>query len=174
MTGPTAMRAGIVSAEFLTRTYRISGEVPLGGIPLLDQLNDQMALFIQLEKMFVSPLLEPATLTGNYRTGNVRKDTLGLVVLTQMKDGLPRREGQYTGRDNVDRHVLVVAAGFEVRGSIRLHRSVEVNNFMRTTPDRYIPMFDAKATYTLNREIVFQGGAILINREQAEVFCMTD
>lgn len=174
MTSQTSIRAGYLSGEFLTRTYRISGEVSLQGTPLLDHLNDHLALFIQLEKMFVSPLLEPASLTGNYRFGNVRKDRLGLVVLSQMKDGLPRREGQYVGRDFVDRKMLIVTAGFEVRGVIRLHRTVDVNNFMRTTPERYIPVFDATAALTANREIVFQGGAILVNRDQTEVFCMAE
>jgi hypothetical protein len=174
MTSQTSIRAGYLSGEFLTRTYRISGEVALQGTPLLDQLNDHMALFIQLERMFVSPLLEPATLTGNYRYGNVRKDKIGLVVLSQMKDGLPRREGQYSGRDYADRHMLIVTSGFEVRGVIRLHRSVDVNNFMRTTPERYVPVFEAIATFTASRDIVFQGGAILVNREQTEVFCLTE
>lgn len=167
-------RKGFIAGEFLTRTYRISGEFPLKGELLLDFLNDYQALFIGLERIFISPLLDPATLTGNYRYGNVRKNSVGLVVLNQLRDGLPRREGQYMGRDHVDRQVLIVAAGFEIRGAIRLHPSVNVTEFIRTTPEQFIPIFEAKAMLTARREIVFKGGSILLNRHEIEVFCVLD
>ncbi len=174
MQAQATVRKGFVAGEFLTRTYRVSGEVALRGEPLLDQLNDHNALFVTLERMFISPLLDPATLTGNFATGEIRKDTTGLVVLNQMRDGLPHREGRYVGRDHIDRTVLVVAAGFEIAGVIRLHPTVNVTHFVRTTPEQFIPIFEAKATYATRREIVFQGAAILLNRNQIEVFAVNE
>ena len=53
-------RSGYTVGEFLTRTYRISGEVASRGEPLLDRLNDHNALFCTLERIFISPLLDPA------------------------------------------------------------------------------------------------------------------
>jgi hypothetical protein len=169
---PGAFRKGLIGGEFLTATYRISGEMDPRGETLLDQLNNYQELFLQVERIFVSPLLSPATLAANYPTGHVRKSSLGLIVLSQMRDGLPRREGQYMGRDHVDRQILIVAAGFEVRGAIRLHPSVNVANFIRTTPEQFIPVFDASAMLTAKQDIVFKGGAILLNRNQVEVFCV--
>jgi hypothetical protein len=170
----TGTRQGYVAGEFLTRTYRISGEIALRGDPLLDQLNDHMAMFIQLERVFISPLLDPAVLTGNFKVAQVRIDSIGLVALSQFRDGLPRREGQYMGRDFIDRQVLIVTAGFEVLGAIRLHPSVDVSNFLRTTPERYVPVFEGSATLAARREIVFRGGALLVNRSQIEVFSMIE
>jgi len=139
---------------------------------VLDKLNDQNTLFITLERMFISPLIHPAILTGDFPMGEVRKDNVGIVVLSQLRDGLPIREGQYMGRDNVDREILAVVAGFEVQGMVRLHPSVNVQNFVRTTPEHFIPIFNAKASLTARHDIVFKGGAILINRRLLEVFCM--
>lgn len=172
MQSQASVRQGYVAGEFMTRTYRISGEVELRGVPVLDQLNDHNALFLSLERMFISPLLDPATLTGNFAHGEVRKDMLGIAVLSQWRDGLPLREGRYVGHDHVDHEVLVVVAGFEVTGAIRLHPSVNVPNFVRTTPEHFIPVFDARATLTARRNIVFKGGAVLINRSLIEVFAM--
>jgi hypothetical protein len=163
-----------VGGEFLTRTYRISGEYLIRGEPLLDYLNDIHAFFVQLEKVFISPLLDPAVLVGNYKTANVAKSSVGLVVLSQVKDGMPRREGQYSGRDFIDRKVLIVAAGFEVMGVLRLHPSVDINNFVRTTPEQYIPLFDASATLAARRDVVFKGPIILLNRNEIEVFCQIE
>ncbi|MBN1200379.1 MAG: hypothetical protein JXJ20_00855 [Anaerolineae bacterium] len=167
------VRKGYVSGDFLTATYRISGEAALRGAMLLDQLNDQ-TLFVTLERIYISPLIDPVTLTGNYQTGNVRKDSLGLVILKQERDGLPRREGQYMGHNHVDSSVLIVAAGFEIKGAIRLHPSVDLENFIRTTPEHFIPLFNASATLTAHRGVEFQGGAILLNRNLIEVFCIED
>jgi hypothetical protein len=164
------IRTGYVAGEFLTRTYRISGEVELGGTPLLDQLNDHQAFFIALHRMFISPLLDPARLVGNFLLGNVRKDNIGLAVLTQARDGLPHREGQYVGRDYARRDVLMVVAGFEVQGVLTLHPTVNLHHFIRTTPEHFVPLFDATATVASRGEIVFQGGAILVNRNWIEVF----
>ncbi len=164
-TQQASFRKGFIAGEFLTRTYRISGEYAITGGLLLDYLNDYQSLFVGLERIFISPLLDPAVLTGNYRLGNVRKNSVGLVVLTQLRDGLPRREGQYMGRDHIDRQVLIVAAGFEIKGAIRLHPSVNVTDFIRQTPEQFIPVFEGSATLTARREVVFQGGAILLNSE---------
>jgi hypothetical protein len=172
--GQASIRKGFVSGEFLTRTYRMSGEAELRGIPLLDQLNDLNAQFVTLERLYISPLLDPAVLTGNYPVGEIRKENLGIIVLTQLKDGLPQREGRYMGRDHADKSLLIVVAGFEVRGVIRLHPSVNAANFIRTTPEMYIPIFNATATVTARREIVFKGGAVLVNRSRIEVFCITE
>jgi hypothetical protein len=169
-----SFRKGYLGGDFLTPTYRISGEVDLRGDPLLDQLNNHMELYLQLERVFISPLLEPATLTGNFAQGSIRKSSIGLTVLKDLRDGLPRREGQYMGRDHVDRKIFVVACGFEVRGNIRLHPSVNVTNFVRTTPEQFIPLLDASATLSAQREVVFRGGAILLNRNQIEVFCVVE
>jgi len=172
MTSP--LRQQVVSADFLTHTYRVSGEVSVRSAPLLDQLNDHLALFVHVERVFVSPLLDPATLTGNFRSSEVRKDSLGLVVLNRVEDGLPHRQGRYIGRDHIQRPVVVVAAGFEVRGVISLHPTVNVTELIRTTPEQFVPIFDASATLTSRREVVFNGGAILLNRSQIEVFAALD
>jgi hypothetical protein len=164
-------KQGYVSGDFLTPTYRISGEVALRGDPLLDQLNDHMAQFLTVERMFVSLLHDPASLIGNFSLGQVRKASLALVILKEQEDGLPHRRGQYLGRDHADRDMLVVTGGFEVRGKLRLHRSVNVIEFLRTTPEQFVPFFDATAVVASRREIVFQGGAVLVNRLLIEVFC---
>ena len=168
------VRTGFVAGDFMTSTYRISGEVALRGDPLLDQLNNLNTLFLTLERVFVSPLLDPAVLTGNYPNAEVRKDNVGIVILNLSRDGLPYREGRYVGRDHVRRELLVVTAGFEVRGALPLHPSVNVPNFVRTTPEDFIPLFDATAILTANRQIFFEGGAILLNRRQIEVFTVLE
>ena len=96
------------------------------------------------------------------------------MILNQARDGLPYREGRYVGRDHVRRQLLIVTAGFEVRGSLPLHPSVNVPNFVRTTPEDFIPLFDAKAILTANRQITFEGAAILLNRREIEVFSLVE
>jgi hypothetical protein len=174
MQSQATVRKGYVAGEFLTRTWRVSGEVEIQSHTLLDQLNDHLALFLQVERIFISPLSDPAQLAGNYAAGNIRKDNLAVVALRQLQAGLPHREGQYMGRDHVDRPLVIVVYGIEVRGVIRLHSSVNVSHFIRTTPEHFIPVFNATATIIAHPEIVFTGGAILLNRGQIEWFCLPE
>lgn len=174
MQSQASIRKGYVSGEFLTRTWRVSGEVEIQSQTLLDQLNDHLALFLQVERMYISPLSDPTRLAGNYAAGHIRKDNLALVALTQLQYGLPHRQGQYMGRDHVDRPLVIVVYGIEVRGVIRLHPSVNVSHFIRTTPEHFIPIFNATATLIAHPEIVFTGGAILLNRGQVEWFCLLE
>jgi len=122
MTSPLRQQA--VNAEFLTRSYRISGEVSVRSDPLLDQLNDHLALFVHVERVFVSPLLDPATLTGNFRSVEVRKDTLGLVVLSARKNGLPHRQVATSARP-IERP-FVRSPPIRGGGVMSLHPSVNV------------------------------------------------
>lgn len=163
-----------ISAEFLTQVYRISGDVNIGTEPVLDQLNDHLALFIEVEHMFLSRLNDPAQLTESSSTGQVRKDNTLIVVLNKLEHGLPRRQGQYSGRDHRDRPLLVITNSFEVRGSLRLHPSVKFDDFLRTTPEQFVPLFNARATYVANPDVVFEGGALLVNRAQFEAFSLLD
>jgi hypothetical protein len=159
-----------LAGEFITRMFRISGEADVQSDPLLDLLNDHLALFIQLERMFISPLHHPAVLVGNYEVGNVRKDRLVMAVLKRESDGLPYRRAQYEGRDHVDRKLVIVTAGFELQGLIRLHPSVNVSHFIRTTSEQFIPLFQAQASLVLDSSTLFKGEAILVNRAQIEAF----
>ncbi len=169
----TSQRTGYVSGEFLTHRYRISAEVNTRGGRLLDELND-MALFVQVERAFISPLHDPAILVASSHTAQIRKDSLALAVLKASRDGLPAREGQYVGRDHVARHVQVMVGGFEVNGVIRLHPSVDVGHFVRTTTEHFIPLFDATAIFAAQRAVTFSGGAVLINRALIELFFVSE
>jgi len=169
-----SFRKGFVAGEFLTQTYRFTGEVALRGEPLLDQLNNRSTLFVTLERMFVSPLQDPAAVLSSYPSGELRKERISLVALTQARDGLPRLEGRYTAQELVQRQVLAIAAGFEITGTLRLHPTVIPAQHLRTTPELFIPLFDARAVWSQRRECVFKGGAILVNRGQVEVFAVLE
>ncbi len=164
-------RKGFVSADFLTESYRISGEVALKNQPLVDMLNDKLTGFIRGENVYVSPVHDPATFTAQGGVGNLRKDRIGLVVLAREEDGQSRHSLYQTQTSQPTTFSLFATMpGFEVRGALRQTSLIDIENMLMQSVDRFITIFRATAKVTSNPELQFTGGAILLNRELATLF----
>lgn len=166
-------RKGIVAAEFLSDSYRISGEVVLKGQPLVDSLNDKMNSFIRAENIYVSPISDPSVFKAHYAVGQLRKDNISLVVLAREEDGVARHTLYHTQHNQpIAYNLFATVPGFEVRGGLRVGALTDVDNMLMQSVDRFITIYRANAKVTENPEIEFNGGAILLNREAVNIVCV--
>ncbi len=173
MSDKVLARKGYVSADFLSGTYRISGDVNLRGMTLVDGLNEKMSTFVRAENVYVSPIDDPAVFTAQYNLGQLRKENIGMVVLTREEDGVARH-GLYNSMPTqpVLFNLFATLPGFEVRGGLRLTSMVDIENMLMQSIDRFITIYKATATVTNHPEIQFSGGAIVLNLELATLFCI--
>jgi hypothetical protein len=169
----TLSRKGYLAAEFLTDSYRISGEVNLRGQPLVDTLNDKMNSFIKLENVYVSPVSDPTIFTAQYPIGNLRKDTIQTVLLAREEDGAARHTIYATKGDAPILFTLfTVLGGYEVRGGLKQSSPIDVDNMLMQSIDSFITIYRASIKLTAYPEIQFTGGSVLINRNYANLFCV--
>ena len=169
-----SFRRGFVTADFLAHNYRISGEVNVRVWPLADSLNDGTTNFIEIENAYVSPIQNPADIKASYEVGSLRKDNISMVVLAREEDGLSKAStyGSYIGYTL--RSVFLTVPGFEVRGLLQIGAKVEVRTYLVTHAERFIPIIEATATVSLNPDIRFEGGMILVNKESVGIFCASE
>lgn len=167
----SSLRKVPITADFVAVGYRISAEVALRAGTLLDTLNDATISYLRVEHIYVSPITDPAALTANHSVGQIRKDNLSLVVTTP-DQGVSRRPGAYTQGGQVTFDTFMTLPGFEIRGGIRIELAVDVERLFIYGSDRFVAVFDAMATATMNPSVQFTGGAILVNRSQIGIFCM--
>jgi hypothetical protein len=164
-------RKGHLSAEFLTQTYRISGEINLKGQPFVDLLNDKMSTFIRIENAYVSPIDDPTVFKAQAPSAVLRKDTIALVILSREEDGVARHTLYHIKPDApVLFNVFSVIHGFEVHGGLKLSSPVDIDNLIMQNVDRFITLYRATATLAANADIQFYGGSLLLNREMANLY----
>jgi hypothetical protein len=172
MLNKTSYRKGYLTAEFLSQTYRISGEASLRQGSLLDVLNDVTTIYIRLENVYVSPITDPAIIKGNYPSGQLRKDNLTMVVLAAQEDAQSRRLAPAVKQLPAVYNLFITVPGFEVQGGVKIESAVDVDRMFVSGAERFIPIYNATAVVTTNPGVQFSGGAILINRDQVGLFCI--
>lgn len=164
-------RKGYLTADFLTDSYRISGEVNLKGQPLLDTLNDKMSNYIRLENLYVSPVDDPTIFKAQISAGYIRKNTIIGVILAREEDGLARHTMYSVKADAPVTYSLYSSlSSFELRGGFKLSSVVDIENMLMQGVDAFIPVYRAELTLMRDSQIRFAGGAVLLNREFIHLF----
>ncbi len=170
---PLSPRKGVLAAEFLSDSYRISCEISLKSQTLVDALNDKMSTFLRADNIYISPVSDPAVFKAQYSFGQVRKENISLVVLMREEDGVPRHSMYHSSPTTpMLYNLFATVTGFEVRGGLRITSPVDIDNMLMQSTDRFITIYRAMATATDHPDIQFTGGAILLNREKATIFCV--
>jgi hypothetical protein len=156
--------------DFFVHCYRISGRLNVRQKKLADQLNDRTTAFLQLEDVYVSNIEHPAHITASYSNSILRKQNITAVVVAQQDEGLPREQsyGSYLG--TYLRKVFITIPFFEIRGDLRLSGRLDLRAVLATGTDRFVPILGGQMTSSAHSDIVFTGGAILVNRDHVGAF----
>ena len=158
--------------DFFTYRHRLSGRVDVRHNKLAAQLNDPTSAFLALEDTYVSNVERPADIVANYTTSILRKQNITAVVLANQEDGLLREQtyGSYFG--TYLRRLFITVPSFEVTGYIRLSGKMDLRTVLTSGTDAFIPVLDGEMRSAIRPDIVFSGGAVLVNKEQIGVFCV--
>ncbi len=169
-----AQPRGLLTAEFLLESDRVSGQVNVRARPLIDQLDDATTSFLELKDVYLSPITHPSELSQSFPAITLRKAGIHLAVLARFEDGLSRHQayGSYLG--NVPHDVLLVTSRYQVRGRVVLPPKMQLQAVIAAEAARFLLVSEATAILTDHPEISFTGGAILVNMGQVIAFCETD
>jgi hypothetical protein len=168
------LSAAWLTVDFFVHCYRISGRLDVRKRKLADQLNDRTTAFLQLKDVYVSNIDHPAHITAGHPTSVLRKQNVTAVIVAQQGDGLPREQsyGSYLGA--YLRRVFVTIPFFEIQGDLRLSGRLDLRAVLATGTDRFVPILGGRMTSSAHSDIVFTGGAILVNRDQVGAFWVVE
>jgi len=170
MSDVIALRRNTVSVEFLSKDYRITCEVSVREQPLVDTLNDRLTQFITADNVYISPVNDPTVFLAQRAQAVLRKDQITLAVLRREEDGYARHTiYRNMGHLPVAYTLTAILPGMEIRGGLKLATMVEADTMMMQSPDRFLTTYYATATLVDHREMQFAGGAVLVNREHAQM-----
>jgi len=70
--------------------------------------------------------------------------------------------------------VFITVPYFEITGQIEAPANIDLRVLMTTGVERFIPVYNATASLSINQSIKFSGELILINKTSIEVLCIGD
>ena len=157
-------------ADFFAHSYRVSGRVDVRHSKLADQLNDRTSAFLKLEDAYVSSIERPADITASHLTSVLRKRNVTAVVVVHQEDGLPREHsyGSYFGA--YLRKVFLTIPYFDIEGHLRLSGRLDLRTVLTSGTDDFIFVLDGRMRSSLDPNVMFTGGAILVNKDHIGTF----
>jgi hypothetical protein len=160
----------LTTADFITTTHRISGQVQTGPKPLSDLLNDKSQSFLLTYNVYVSRLERAGEIGAHAPVAYLSKENLNLVIV-------PAREartsdlGRFAAQDY---DALVTLAGFEVTGKFSGPHRFDLRNFSPAALDSFLLLTEATARVVGTPGLVFNSEAILINRSRLQSLCLRE
>jgi hypothetical protein len=160
-----------LTADIFSDSHRISTQMSLRGRILSDLLNDNNTSYLELDIAYVSRIDHPGEILADYSLSIVRKDRLTFVVVATMSEmALKQNPSVKMGMRTWP--VYVTVPGFEINGFIEAPLNIDLRALMAIGVERFIPIFDGKATLSMNQSLQFGGELILINKTAVEVLCL--
>lgn len=156
--------------DFFVHCYRISGRLNVRQKKLADQLDDRTTAFLELDDVYISNIEHPAHISASYSNSILRKQNITAVVVARQDEGLPREHtyGSYLG--TYLRKVFITIPSFEIEGDLRLSGRLDLRAVLTTGTDAFVTILDGRMTSSAHPDIVFTGGAVLVNRDHIGSF----
>ncbi|MBN1661209.1 MAG: hypothetical protein JXA93_22645 [Anaerolineae bacterium] len=160
----------MTTADFMTATHRISGQISTGVKPLSDVLNDRSQSYLLAYNVYVSRLDDAGTIMAHAPMAYISKDNLSLVVVAAREARSPDR-GRFSAHEY---RALVTLDGFEVEGRFIGPHRLDLRAFSPANLDSFIILTDAVAQPMAIPDLSFAGEAILINRSRLQSMCLNE
>jgi hypothetical protein len=167
----TQLGARRLTADIFADSHRISTQMSLRGRVLGDLLNDPNTSYLELDIAYVSRIDHPGEILADYSLSIVRKDRLTFIVVASMGDMALKQNPAKMGMRLWP--VFVTVPGFEITGQIEAPVNLDLRTLMAIGVERFVPVFDAKATLSMNQSVEFGGELVLINKTAIEVLCVS-
>lgn len=169
----TQLGARRLTADIFADSHRISTQMSLRGRVLIDILNDPNTSYLDLDIAYVSRIDHPGEILADYSLSIVRKDRLTFIVVATMGEmALKQNPALKVGMQLWP--VFVTVPGFEITGQIAAPSNLDLRTLMAIGGERFMPVFDAKATLSMNQSVEFGGELVLINKSAIEVLCVSN
>lgn len=166
------LRKSILTADFFTHSYRISGQVDTRGKRLIEILNDHLTSFIELHKTFVSRLSKPSEIAATYSTSALRKDGILFVISATHDQDISERP-TYSLFSQRRYNVFLTVPSFEIKGQLESTSKLELSTLL-ARGGGFISLNKAAVQTAFPPQISFSGELVLVNKAWIELFCLSE
>jgi hypothetical protein len=159
----------LVSADFLTPSYRIVGKIFVPHTGLLALMNDPTSSFMEVREAKLARTHMPTKLAGEYPMIDVVKTNIFAVCLSRLEDVGPvaLRRGGYSTFINYS--IRVATPVYELDGTLEWAGRFDFASIMMEGTREFVPVYDAVVTDILTQNFRIESPAVLFNRRMVDL-----
>jgi len=159
----------LVSADFLTPSYRIVGKIHVPHTGLLAFMNDPTSSFIEVQEAKLARTHMPTKLAGEYKMIDVVKANIFAVCLTRLED-VGSVAQKHSGNSKINQYpIRVTTPVYEVEGTLEWTGRFDFESIMVAGKRDFAPVYDAVVTAILIQNFRIESPALLFNRHMVDL-----
>lgn len=162
----------LISADFLTPSYRVVGRVLIPNSGMTGLMNDTTNSFMEVLDAKLARLHMPTKLVGQYTMIDLVKPNVFAVCLTRREDVGPQGLARGGFKEIKKYSVRVTTPVYELQGTLEWAGRFDFATIMVEGIRDFVPLYDATLTAILIPQLKIESPALLFNRRHVDLLGM--
>jgi len=162
----------MISADFLTPSYRLVGEMMVPTTGVIGMMNDTTTSFMEVLDAKLARLHMPTKLVGEYKVVDLVKNNVFAVCLTRREDVGPQALARGGYQNLIKYPIRVTTQVYELEGTFEWTGRFDFATVMVEGTRDFIPLYNATLRAILIPLLKIESPAILFNRKQVDILAL--
>jgi hypothetical protein len=162
----------LLSADFLTQSYRVVGKLMVPSNGVAGMMNDKTTSFMEVMDAKLARIHMPTKLVGEYEIIDLVKTNLFAICMTRRTDTGPLALVRGGYQSLVKYTIRVITQVYELEGTLEWAGRFDFATIMVEGIRDFIPLYNATLTAILIPQLRIESPAILFNRRQVDLLAL--
>lgn len=172
MPEPMSSTQRLISADFLTPSYRVVGKIMVPHTGVMGLMNDPTSAFMEVLDAKLARLHMPTKLVGEYQVIDLVKSNVFAICLARREDAGPSALARGGYQNLVKYHLRLTTQVYELEGSLEWAGRFDFATVMVEGIRDFVPLYDATLTAILIPQLRIESPALLFNRRQVDLLAL--
>lgn len=162
----------MISADFLTSSYRVVGKLMVPHTGVMGLMNDPTSAFMEVIEAKLARLHMPTKLVGEHAMVDLVKTNIFAVGLTRREDTGPQALARGGYQNLTKYHLRLTTQVYELEGTLEWAGRFDFATVMVEGVRDFVPLYDATLTAILIPQLRIESPALLFNRKQVDLLAL--
>ena len=172
MPEPTSGTQRLISADFLTSSYRVVGRLMVPHTGVMGLMNDPTSAFMEVLEAKLARVHMPTKLFGEHQMVDLVKSNVFAVCLTRREDAGPQALARGGYQNIIRYHLRLTTQIYELEGTLEWSGRFDFATIMVEGVRDFVPLYDATLTAILIPQLRIESPALLFNRRQVDLLAL--
>lgn len=166
---PASTTQRLISADFLTPSYRVVGKIMVPNTGMVGLMNDSINSYAEILDAKLARIHMPTKLVEHYEVIRIVKRQVFAIALNRREDLGPQAlaRGGYVRLS--DFPVRITSQVYELEGTLEWAGRFDFATIMVEGTRDFVPLFNATVTAIMIQNMKIESPAILFNRKQVDL-----